>query len=206
MKHLLSALAIVIMLGISAKGEEVTFSLRGTVHELDGEFSFFSGQSFEIIYSFERKTDDANPDDPESGSYIGAIKSGSLTIFTRNETFNWVVEPDGPNNIIEVKNLDTADSYVASASVSGPVVGDEIPAYFVIELIDGDATALSNDELPSSLEIPSFDHQRVAELTFVGETKYVYSTLGIITSGSAPIPRSDAGRDVFLNDVATSPK
>jgi hypothetical protein len=191
MKHFLSTLVIVTVFCISAKGEEVTFRFRGTVHELDGQFSYFTGQPFEIIYSFESRTADADPNDPESGSYIGAIKSGTLTIFRDSEPFSWVVEPDGPHNIIEVKNLDTADSYSAGVSVSGPVVGSEIPAYFQIELIDRDATALSNDELPSSLEIPSFDFQSTVRFTFIGARESVYSTLGIITSGNTPVPQSD---------------
>jgi hypothetical protein len=191
MKHLLSTLVIFTMICISAKGEEVTFRFRGTVHELDGQFSYFTGQPFEIIYSFENTTDDADPGDPESGSYIGAIKSGTLTIFKDNEPFHWVVEPDGSHNIIEVKNLDTADSYSASVSVSGPVVGSEIPAEFQIELIDRNATALGNDELPSSLRIPSFNSQSTVRFTFIGARQSVYSTLGIITSGDTPIPHAD---------------
>lgn len=191
MKHLLSTLVVFTVICISAKGEEVTFRFRGTVHELDGQFSYFTGQPFEIIYSFESTTADANPNDPESGSYIGAIKSGTLTIYKDSEPYNWVVEPDGPHNIIEVKNFDTTDSYSAGATVSGPVGGSEIPAYFQIELIDGDATALNNDALPSSLEIPSFDYQSTVRFTFVGARQSVYSTLGIITSGNTPVPHSD---------------
>lgn len=190
MKHFLSALVIV-MIGIQAKGEEVTFRYRGTVHEMDGEFNYFTGHPFEITYTFESTTDDADPNDPESGSYIGAIKSGSLTVFPISGPIHWVVDPDGPLNFIEVKNLDTTDSYAASVSVSGPAVGREIPAYFLIELKDRDATALSDDQLPSSLEIASFDSQRIVRLTFVGARELVYSTLGVITSGNTPIPLSD---------------
>jgi hypothetical protein len=186
MKHLLSSLVIVFLICISAKGEEVTFGFRGTVHELDGEFSYFSGQPFEIIYSFERTTDDANPDDPESGSYIGAIKSGTLTIFKGSESFKWVVEPDGSHNIIEVNNLKIVDSFLAGVNVSGIVAGSEIHAYFLVELMDRNAAALSNDKLPSSLEIRSFDH-RIVQFTFIGIRQTIYSTLGIITSGNAPI-------------------
>jgi hypothetical protein len=186
MKHFLSALVIVFLICSSAKGEEITFSFRGTIHELDGEFSSFSGQPFEIVYSFERKTDDANPKDPKSGNYIGAIKSGTLTIFNGSKSLKWVIAPDGPHNIIEVKKLDTSDSYKAGVSVSGPAAGSEIPAYFLIELMDGNATALSNDKLPSSLDLRSFD-LRTVQLTFVGIRQTISSTLGIITSGSAPI-------------------
>jgi len=81
MKHLLSALVMVIVICISAKAEEVTFTFRGTVHELDTEFAYFGGRPFEITYSFERTTKDANPGDTESGRYVGAIKSGRLTLF-----------------------------------------------------------------------------------------------------------------------------
>jgi hypothetical protein len=187
MKHLPSALVMVILICVSVKGEEVAFGFRGTVHELDGQFSYFTGQPFEIIYSFERTTDDANPADPETGSYVGAIRSGTLTIFCAGKSYKWVVKTDGPHNIIEVKNPGAADSYHAGADVSGPVGESEIPASFIVELTGRDATALSNDALPSSLETGSFD-PKVVKFTFIGTGQYVYSTLGIITSGNAPIP------------------
>jgi hypothetical protein len=189
MKHLLSALVMAAMICITAKAEEVIFSFGGTVHELDGEFNYFTGQPFEITYSFNRTTNDANPSDPESGQYIGAIKSGSLTIFTRDGALTWTVKPDGPYNIIEVKNLDAVDSYSASASISGPEAGNEIPASFIIELIDEKATALNNDALPASLKMASFGAQRIVRFTFIGVAKYTFSTIGIITSDNAPIPR-----------------
>ncbi len=204
MKHLLSGLVIVILICSAAKGEEVTFSFGGTIHELDGEFSYFTGHPFEITYSFDTTMDDANPNDPESGNYIGAIKSGSLTIYAASESFRWVVEPDGPQNIIEAKNHDTEDSYMASASISGPAVGGEIPATFIVELIDGDATALSNDELPSSLEFLLFDRQRVAKFTFIGSRQLNYSTWGIITSANTPY--SGTGENGLLGDVAAGPR
>lgn len=186
MKRLLSAVVMVIMICIVAKAEEVTFSFRGTVYELDGEFNYFTGQPFKITYSFDHTTKDANPSDPKSGQYVGAIKSGDLTIFTRDRTITWAVKPDGPYNIIEAKNLDAMDSYSASASISGLEVGNEIPASFIIELTDDKATALSNDELPSSLKIPSFGLQRIVQFTFVGSTKHTYSTIGVITSYKTP--------------------
>jgi len=195
MKHLLSALVIFFMICTAVKGEEHTFSFSGTMHELDGEYSYFTGQPFEIVYTFESKTYDADPDDPESGIYSGAIKSGILTISSGRESIHWVVDPDGASNAIEVKDLDAADSYVASASVSGPAVGRKIPAYFRIELMDRDATALSSDKLPSSLEIRSFDNHRIVQFTFIGSRQYVYSTLGIITSAKAPVAHSDTFGD-----------
>jgi hypothetical protein len=176
---------MVSMICIAAKAEEVVFSFGGTVHELDGEFNYFTGQPFEITYSFERTTSDADPNDPQSGQYIGAIKSGTLTIFTRYRTLTWTVKPEGPCNVIEVKNLDTSDSYSASASISGLEAGNEIPASFIIELTDDKATALSHDGLASSLRISSFGLQRIVQFTFIGSTKHTYSTIGIITSNNS---------------------
>jgi hypothetical protein len=54
---------------------------------LDGEFSCFSGEPFEITYFFEPATADATPDDYETGNYIGAIKSGTLAIFASRGVF-----------------------------------------------------------------------------------------------------------------------
>jgi hypothetical protein len=187
MKRLLNALAVVVIICIMAKAEEVTFSFRGTVHELDGEFNYFTGQPFEITYSFDRATNDSDPGN-QSGRYIGAIKSGSLTIFTRERTLTWAVKPDGFYNMIEVSNLDAVDSYSAGASISGMESGNEIPASFIVELTDDKATALSNDELPASLKIPSFGLHRVVQFTFVGITKHTYSTIGVITSYKTPVP------------------
>jgi hypothetical protein len=107
------------------------------------------------------------------------------------------VKPDGPDNIIEVKNHDALDSYAASASISGPEGGYEIPASFIIELTDDRSIALNDDKLPSSLRAASFGSHRIVHFTFTGITKYRYSTIGIITSDSAAIrksgPRADAG-------------
>lgn len=203
MKHLLSVFVAVILICGAAKGEEVTFSFRGTVHEMDGEFNYFTGHPFEITYSFDTTTEDAHPNDPESGSYAGAIKSGSLTIFAARETLKWIVEPDGSQNIIETKNLDTTDSYMASVSIAGPAVGGEIPATFIIELIDSDANALSNDDLPSSLDILSFDRQRIAKFTFTGSRQLNYATWGIITSAGTPVLHTGDG---FAGDMAAGPK
>jgi hypothetical protein len=201
MKHLLNALVIVILICVSARGEEVTFGFRGTVHELDGEFSYFSGHPFEITYSFETATDDSSPGDDESGIYIGAIMSGTLTIFTDNGTIEWIVEPDGHDNIIEVKNSFTTDSYTAGASVSGSIAGVEIPAYFRIELMDRDSTALNTDALPPSLDIRSFDRS-VVELTFIGTGQSVSSTFGIITSCTAPVSHAAVAGTGFPDGAA----
>lgn len=186
MKNLLSALVLAILVCIPAKGEEVVFAFRGTVHELDGEFSYFSGQPFEIAYSFENKTADANPGDPESGAYIGAIKSATLTLYNGREYFRWTLKPDGYDNSITIKNLGAEDSYIAGGRLTGPVYDNEISAFFLIELIDKDAAVFSDDKLPSSLKIDSFDRIR-AQLTLIGVRKYTYSTLGVITSGNAPV-------------------
>lgn len=185
MKHYLSALFIVVMICISAEAKEVVFSFKGTVHELDGEFSCFSGEPFEITYSFEPATADANPNDYKTGNYIGAIKSGTLAIFTSRGVFTWVVEPNGPYNSIEIKNSDAADSYAASMSVSSTGDGSEIPASFVVQLIAANSAVFNNDKLPTSLEITSFDNQRMVIFTFIGAKQYTYSTIGIITSGNA---------------------
>jgi hypothetical protein len=183
MKHLLSVLAMIVIISTAAKADEVIFSFGGT---LDGEFNYFTGQPFEITYSFDRTTNDADPRDPKSGQYVGAIKSGRLTIFTRNRTLIWAIKPERPHNIIEVKNGDASVSYSASASISGLEAGNEIPASFVIELTDDKATALNNDALPASLKASSFGLQRIVRFSFIGSTKYTYSTIGIITSDSAP--------------------
>jgi hypothetical protein len=189
MKRFLIALPIALMICAAAKAEEAIFSFRGTVHELDGEFNYFTGQVFEITFSVELTTNDANPGDPKTGQYLGAIKSGSLTIFTRDRTLTWIVEPDGPDNIIEVNNFEKLDSYSASASISGQKAGNDIPASFLVELVDDKATALDNDKLPSSLKTSSFGSQRIVLFTFIGITKYRYSTIGILTSDNALIPR-----------------
>jgi hypothetical protein len=187
MKHLPIALVIVMMICISGYGEEITFSFKGTVHELDGQFSYFTGHPFEITYSFESTTEDSDPGDSASGIYIGAIRSGSLTIFADMGTYKWAIESDGLHNTIEVKNLPEADSYFARARISGPESGNEIPASFIVEFTDRNATALKNDSLPHALEIRSFD-QTNAQLTFIGEKQYIFSTIGVITSANAPVP------------------
>jgi hypothetical protein len=180
MRHLLSALVMIILIGISAKAEEVTFAFAGVIHELDTEFYHFGGRPFEITYSFERTTRDANPGEPESGKYIGAIKSGGLTVFADNKTYHWAIQPDGPNNLIEVKHLKNSDSYSAGASISGQGSANEVAATFIIELTDDSATALGNDALPSSLKLMSFGTQKIVRFTFMGASQRIFYAFGII--------------------------
>jgi hypothetical protein len=189
MNRLPGVLVMVIIICTFAKAEDVTFTLRGIMHELDTEFSYFGGRPFEITYSFERTTKDAQSGDPDTGRYVGAIKSGSLTLFGDGKTCHWVIKPDGPNNIIEVKHLKNADSYSASASISGKESGNEIPATFNLQLIDDSATALGNDALPSSLKLKSFTFQKIVTFTFIGSLQHVYSAFGVITSGNTPAPQ-----------------
>jgi hypothetical protein len=189
MKRLLITLIVLFMFGITAKGEEITFAFQGTIHELDTEFYHFGGRPFEITYSFERTTKDANVGQSESGRYIGAIKSGTLTIYAENRPYHWVIRPDGPNNIIEIKHHKNADSYSASASISAQGPGNEVPATFIVELVDDSATALSNNGLPSALKLKSFDSLKVVKFTFAGAKQNIFYAFGIITSANTPAPQ-----------------
>ena len=202
MRYFLSAFAMVVMFCIPSIAEEATFSFRGIIHEMDGEFNYFTGQSFVLTFSFDLATADANLDDPEIGSYVGAIRSGSFTIFNQGEPLKWVVDPDGPQNIIEVRNGEASDSYLASVSIYGPVGASEIPAGFIVELIDNNAASLSKDALPSSLEIQNFNYQQVVKLSFIGVRQAVYSTVGVINSADTPVPDSAAAQDGSINNVA----
>ncbi|MEJ2111049.1 MAG: hypothetical protein P8Z37_14295 [Acidobacteriota bacterium] len=186
MKYFLRAFAMVVIFCIPSLAEEATFSFRGIIHEMDGQYNYFTGQSFELTFSFDPATADENPADPETGSYVGAIRSGSFTIFNRGEPMTWIVDPDGTQNIIEVKNGETMDSYLATVSIHGPVGGSEIPADFMVELIDNNATALSSDALPLSLDIQAFEYQQGVKLSFVGVRQLVFATVGVINSADLP--------------------
>jgi hypothetical protein len=188
MRHFLSVLAISTMICISAKAEEVTFTFRGTVHELDSEFYHFGGRPFEITYTFERTTKNSNSGGPESSNYIGAINSGRLTIYADTKPCTWVINPDGPGNVIEVKHLKNSHSYTAGANISGQA-GNEVPATFIVELTDDSAAALSNNVLPASLNLESFGSRRIVRFTFTGASKVVFYGFGIITSGDTPAPQ-----------------
>lgn len=165
----------------SAKGEEVTFKFGGAVHEMDGEFSYLSGQPFEITYTFDTAAGDTNSQDPECGNYVGAIKSGVLVIFNGREYFKWDIQPGAHDSFIEVRNLPSGDAYLAGANLLGRVYDNVISAHFLVELIDKSASALNGDMLPLSLQPNAFD-RRHARLTFIGVRKLTYSTLGVITS------------------------
>ncbi len=189
MKRLLSSLFTVILICISAKAEEVTFTFAGIIHELDTEFYHFGGRPFQITYSFERTAKDANPGDPESGKYSGAIKSGSLTVFADNKTYRWVIRPDGPDNLIEVKHLKNLYSYSAGASISGQGSGNDVTATFIVELTDDSAAGLGNDALPSSLRLRSFGNQKIVRFTFMGPSQRIFYAFGIIMHGDTPTPQ-----------------
>lgn len=185
MKRLPGLMVMVVLLGVSARGEEVTFGFRGTVHEMDGEFLYLSGHPFELTFTFERATGDSRPGDPGSGSYVGAIRSGALVVFNGLEYFRWEVGPGGQDTFIEVRNLRGADSFIASAPLSGFIYENEIPAHVYVEWTDRDGAAFDGDGLPASLDAASFE-QRHVHLTFIGVRKHVYSTLGVVTSSRTP--------------------
>jgi hypothetical protein len=185
MKNLRGLIVMVFLLGVSARGEEVTFGFRGTVHEMDGEFLYLSGHPFELTFTFERATGDSRPGDPESGSYVGAIRSAALVIFNGREYYRWDLRPGGQDDFIEVKNLPGADSFIASAALSGFIYENEIPAHFYVEWTDRDGAAFAGDGLPPSLDKEAFE-QRLVHLTFIGVRKHVYSTLGVVTSSNTP--------------------
>jgi hypothetical protein len=189
MKHLLSTLVAFFIFGVPIKGEEIAFTFQGTIHELDTEFYHFGGRPFELAYSFERTTKDADAGQSESGRYLGAIKSGSLTIYAENRPYHWSIRPDGPGNIIEIKHHKNADSYSASASISPQGPGNEVPATFVVELVDDSATALDNNSLPSALKLKSFDSLKVVKFTFTGLKQNIFYAFGIITSANTPAPQ-----------------
>jgi hypothetical protein len=189
MKWILCLFGMFYLSGIPAKGEEITFSFQGTVHELDTEFYHFGGRPFEITYSFERTTKNANAGQSESGRYIGAIKSGSLTIYAEDKPYHWVIKPEGPDNTIEIKHRKDADTYSASASISAQSPGNEVPATFSVELIDDRAAALGDTSLPPSLKLSSFGSLKVVKFTFVGVKKNVFYAFGIITSAGTPAPQ-----------------
>ena len=132
MKNLRGLIVMVFLLGVSARGEEVTFGFSGTVHEMDGEFLYLSGHPFELTFTFERATGDTRPGDPGSGSYVGAIRSGALVVYNGHEYYRWEIKPGGQDTFIEVKNLPGADSFIASAPLSGFIYENEIPAHFYV--------------------------------------------------------------------------
>ncbi len=189
MKRLLSSLFTVVLICISAKAEEVAFTFSGIIHELDTEFYHFGGRPFQVSYSFDRTAKDADPGNPGSGKYIGAIKSGSLTVYADDKTYHWAIQPEGPDNLIEVKNLKNADSYSAGASISGQGPGNEITATFNVELTDDSAAALGSDALPSSLRLMSFGAQKIVKFTFMGPSQRIFYAFGIIMHGDTPTPQ-----------------
>lgn len=189
MKQFLSALAVTAIFCLPAAGEEIAFGFRGTVHELDGEFSYLTGQTFEILYTFETATEDADPGNLHSGRYAGAIKSGTLTISRGDASLTWRADPKGAHSFIEVENLDDADCYSAGLSVSGPIGEVEIPVSFIVELRDESATAVSSDALPTALNVDAFRHQRIVRFTFRSVEQNTYSTIGVITAAYAPVPQ-----------------
>jgi len=157
------------------------FSFKGTVAGLTGDFAFLSGADFDVTYTFDPTVLDANPGDPQSGSYPGAITSGSLTVNPNSGPVVWLIVPSLPNNNIFV-GVTTSHSYFASANVSGPSIpgsGDNL--IFLIQLTDTTATALVDDSLPTALDIDDFGFIRNLQFG-------PFATFGVITSAQTPIP------------------
>ena len=165
-----------------------TFSFKGTVSNLGGDFAFLLGADFEVTYTFDPTVTDANPGDPQSGFYPGAITSGSLTVNPNSGPLVWLIVSSLPNSNISVLTTATAHSYFASAALSGPSIGGASPSFFLIQLTDTTKTALVDDSLPTALDIDDFGFIRNLQFTFIGANPSCCSTFGVITSAQTPIP------------------
>jgi len=188
----ISVLACAAILGISgvATAAPITLSFKGVIlDQPDGASTPFQGGTFELLFTFDSKTDDVNPGDPQSGFYPDAIIGGSFDIRTTTQLYHWSIDPTKPDtNGILIQTTSLVDFVSIGAGLSGPSVpGMGVPAYLLVQLWDDSASTFQSDELFTQLDLSDFTRTNL-QLTFIGAN--CCASLGEITSISKghPVP------------------
>lgn len=152
----LAAIASVLPLGVGvhpAAGGPITFEFAGEITFVSDVNNFLggtitAGNPFFGSFTFESTTPDSSPEDPTLGAYVDVFTDisghfGGLSF----------LGPVGATNSISVVN-GFIDGYAVSADID--VLGETLK--LVVNFIDGDGMAFSDDSLPlSPPDLTSFD-------------------------------------------------
>jgi hypothetical protein len=157
--------------------EPITVRVRGrVVDNLPEPYAVFNGGRFQIEYTFESNTPDANPGDPESGLFYNPFLSGHMRVDNGSYHVRWELDTATLSNS-RVVVTSMAHAYFAGAYLL-PNPSGLTPQYFIVELIDRDLEAFTSDALPTTLELSQFEWLHIVQLTFDGTC---CSTFGDIT-------------------------
>jgi hypothetical protein len=169
--------------GLQARPERTLFQAQftgTTASGLTGDFAVLSNRKFTFTYVFDATTPDANPGDPNSGFYPGAITDGQFTVAGKGGSVSWTANPFGSNNNILIQRASDRHQYEAGVDLVGPSIGGAQPSYLLLQLIDRDREAFSSDGLPTSIDLAAFEWTRNVQITFIGSNPFCCSTLGTV--------------------------
>jgi hypothetical protein len=158
---------ILVLVSTAAWAEPITVRVRGrVVDNLPAPYAVFNGGRFEIVYTFESETPDANPGDPGSGLYSNSYVSGYMTVNSGPSHVRWELDTAALSDIT-VQYTSTAHAYFAGAYLV-PKPSGLTPQYFIVQLVDRDLKAFASDALPTTLELSQFEWLHSVQLTFDG--------------------------------------
>jgi hypothetical protein len=162
-----SMLFALCILSTAICAEPITVRVRGwVVDNLPELYAVFNGGRFEIEYTFESTTPDANPGDPESGLYYNPYLSGYMRVDNGSYHVRWELDTATLSDS-RVVVTSTGHAYYAGAYLL-PKSSGLTPQYFIVELIDRDLEAFTSDALPTTLELSQFEWLHIVQLTFDG--------------------------------------
>jgi hypothetical protein len=147
--------------------EPITVRVRGrVVDNLPEPYAVFNGGRFQIVYTFESTTPDANPGDPESGLYWNPYVSGYMTVDQGRFHVRWELDTATLAETT-VHYTSTVHSYFAGAYLL-PNPSGLTPQYFIVQLVDRDLEAFASDALPTTLVLSQFEWIHSVTLKFDG--------------------------------------
>jgi hypothetical protein len=185
-----------------AAGDPITFAFHGAViDEPTGAFAILAGGMFSLVFTFESDTPDANPGDPLSGIYFGAILGGYLAVRTSTDYFRWDIDPFVPLTN-EITVFPATGFYAVGPGLTGPSIGGITPTYLLAQFWDDDGLVFSSDALPTSLSLGTFERTNL-QLTFPGSAPFCCASLGEISKVQAPVRPVPEPSTLFLVAIGT---
>lgn len=159
-RFILCGVMVIAMMCVSmihkADAEEITFAFEGEITLINDPTSpllgtFSPGQTISGSYTFESTTPDAQPENPETGNYQGALTALTFTVKDGSTVIYTGVLSAGINRIEVNDSPQPQDRYLVIGSALGdpdPVSGFNL-SFFALTLFNNiNGTAITDIALP----------------------------------------------------------
>jgi hypothetical protein len=145
-----AAALLLFALAVPSQAQPLWFQFSGTTAGQPGDLEFLAGKPFTLTLRLDPTKLDANPGDPVSGIYYGAVTAGRLEVALDAETsIVWTVRFPEQNDNVVVHNRapGQSDFYGISVAMDGPLNGGHLS----LELLDREGTAFESEAFPTAL-------------------------------------------------------